>query len=134
RGRRHRRPRRGRRRRRVARCAAERDVGRRSPLSVTLDVLAIAAGIAIVAATALSAIATFVVPRGVAARLTRIVFIAVRRAFDVRMKLARTYERGESAMAWYALISLLLLVVVWLILLVIAFTLIFHGLGISSWT
>jgi len=102
-------------------------------LSVALDALAILAGSAIAAATGLSAIATFVVPRGVAARLTRVVFLGVRQLFDLRMKLARTYERGESAMAWYSPISLLTLVVVWLVLLVLAFALIFHGLGVSGW-
>jgi hypothetical protein len=101
-------------------------------LTVALDALAIALGSAIVVATTLSAVATLVVPRGVAARLTRMVFLGVRRGFDLRMKLARTYEQGESAMAWYAPVSLLLLAGIWLGLIGVGFTAIFYGLGAGS--
>jgi hypothetical protein len=101
-------------------------------LSVLLDVLAIAAGLAVVVATTLSAVATLVVPRGVAARLTRIVFMVVRRLFDARMKVARSYEHGESAMAWYAPLALLVLAATWLALIGIGFTSVFYGLGAGS--
>jgi hypothetical protein len=101
-------------------------------LSVFLDGLAIVGGIAVVVATTLSAVATLVVPRGVAARLTRIVFMVVRRVFDLRVKLARTYAHGESAMAWYAPLSLLVLAATWLALIGLGFTAIFFGLGAGS--
>ena len=101
-------------------------------MSLLVDALAIVVGTAIVVATTLSAVATLVVPRGVAARLTRIVFLVVRRAFDLRMKLARTYEQGESSMAWYAPLSLLLLAAIWLALIGGGFTAIFFGLGTGS--
>lgn len=97
------------------------------------DVLAVVVGAAIAAGTVLSAVATFVVPRGVPARLTRIVFRASRRLFDVRVRIARTYEAGESVMAWYAPLTLVALVGVWFVLLITGFTLIFRGLGVDSW-
>jgi hypothetical protein len=97
-----------------------------------LDVLAVALGATIVTATTLSAVSTLVVPRGVAARLTRVIFLCVRRLFDLRMKVARTYEQGESAMAWYAPLSLLLLAATWLALIGTGFTAIFFGLGAGS--
>jgi hypothetical protein len=100
---------------------------------VALHVLAVVVGASIALATVLSAVATFVVPRGVAARITRIVFRAVRRLFDVRVKFTRSYERGESIMAWYAPVTLLLLVVTWLTLVVIGFTFVFRGLGVRTW-
>jgi hypothetical protein len=100
---------------------------------VALHVLAVVGGAVIVLATFFSAVATFVVPRGVAARLTRLVFRGVRHLFDVRVKLARTYEAGESVMAWYAPLSLLLLVATWLLLTVLGFTMVFRGLGVPSW-
>ena len=103
-------------------------------MSVALDALAIVVGTAIVVATTLSAVATLVVPRGVPARLTRLVFLAVRRGFDLRVKIARTYERGESAMAWFAPLALLALVGTWLVLLVLGFTGILYGLGVDGWT
>jgi hypothetical protein len=100
---------------------------------VALHVAAVVLGATIVLATLFSAVATFVVPRGVAARLTRFVFRAVRWLFDVRVKLARTYEAGESVMAWYAPLTLLLLVGTWLVLVILGFTLIFRGLGVPTW-
>ncbi|MCU1485224.1 MAG: hypothetical protein JWN67_1970 [Actinomycetia bacterium] len=100
---------------------------------VALHVLAVVAGAAIVVATFFSAVATFVVPRGVPARLTRLVFRGLRGLFDVRVKLARTYEAGESVMAWYAPLSLLLLVGTWLLLTMLGFTLVFRGLGVGTW-
>lgn len=103
-------------------------------MTMALDALSVAVGAAIVLMTTLSAIATLVVPRGVAARLTRVVFLAIRKVFDVRVKLARSYAEGESAMAWFAPLSLLGLAAVWLLLIVAGFTLVFHGLGVDGWT
>lgn len=100
---------------------------------VALHVLAVVVGAAIALGTVLSAVATFVVPRGVAARLTRIVFRVVRRGFDARVRMARTYEAGESVMAWYAPLTLLLLVATWLMLVMVGFTAIFRGLGVPTW-
>jgi hypothetical protein len=103
-------------------------------LNVLGDVVSVALGATVVFATTLSAVATLVVPRGVAARLTRTVFLVVRRLFDLRVKVARTYNKGESAMAWYAPLSLLVLAATWLVLLVLGFTAIFNGLGVAGWT
>jgi hypothetical protein len=103
-------------------------------MSVVFHVVLVTAGAAVVVLTVLSAVATFVVPRGVAARLTRITFLAMRRVFDVRLRFTKTYEHGESVMAWYAPMSLLVLVGVWLVFIVGGFTLIFRGLGVPSWT
>jgi len=100
---------------------------------VAAHVLAVVLGGAIVFGTVLSAVATFVVPRGVPARLTRLVFQTSRRLFDVRVKAARTYEAGESVMAWYAPLTLLLLVAAWLVLLIAGFTFVFRGLGVPTW-
>ena len=103
-------------------------------MSVAFHVALVVAGSAVVSLTALSAVATFVVPRGVAARLTRITFLATRRVFDVRLRLSRTYERGESVMAWYAPLSLLVMVAAWLAFIIGGFTLVFRGLGVPTWT
>jgi hypothetical protein len=97
-------------------------------------VLAAVAGVAVVGGTVLSALATFVVPRALPARLTRIVFRCVRRLFDLRIRMARTYEAGEAIMAWYAPASLLALVGTWLLLLMGGFTLLFRAAGVESWT
>jgi hypothetical protein len=96
-------------------------------------VLAVVAGLAVVLATFVSAVATFVVPRGVPARLTRVVFRASRRLFDLRVRAARTYAKGEEVMAWYAPLTLLALVGTWLLLVIGAFALVFRGLGVRTW-
>ena len=100
---------------------------------VAAHVLAVLAGAAIALLTLFSALGTFVVPRGVAARLTRIVFRVVRRLFDVRLHFARTEASREDVMAWYAPLSLFALVGVWILLLMGAFSLVFRGLGVASW-
>ena len=102
-------------------------------MSVAFHVVLVAAGAAVVLLTALSGVATFVVPRGVAARLTRITFLVMRRLFDIRLRFTKTYEQGETVMAWYAPLSLLVLVGVWLVFIVGGFTLVFRGLGVHTW-
>ena len=100
-----------------------------------LEALAVLAGVTVAFLTVLSALATMVVPRGVPARLTRFVFRGVLRLFRLRLRVQRvhTYEEREEILAWYAPLSLFVLVGVWLLLLALAFTLVFRGLGIPTW-
>jgi fumarate reductase subunit D len=93
---------------------------------------AFVAGLAWVAAVFLSAICTVVVPRGVPVRLTRIVFLTIRRLFGLRSRFASTYEQRDRALALYAPLSLIALPVVWLALTLIGFTAMFWGLGVRS--
>ena len=87
-------------------------------------------GAAVVAATCLSAITTVVVPRGVRLRLTRIVFVYVRKVFEFRGRFADTYEERDRAMALYAPLSLIILPVVWETIVLGGYTAMFWGLGI----
>lgn len=100
---------------------------------VVAHVLAVLSGGAIAVLTLFSALGTFVVPRGVAARLTRVVFRTMRRLFDVRLRLSRSELARDRVLAWYAPLSLFVLVGVWLVLVAGAFSLVFRGLGITSW-
>jgi hypothetical protein len=68
-----------------------------------------------------------VLPRGAVVTLTRLVSIVVRRAFDVRLHFAHTYEQQDRVMALYAPATLVALVVSWLLLLLGGFTLVFAG-------
>lgn len=72
-----------------------------------------------------AAVRTFVLPRGVVVTLTRVVSVAVRSLFDVRLRFARTYEQRDRVMALYSPMVLLALVTVWLVLLIAGFTMIF---------
>jgi hypothetical protein len=78
----------------------------------------------------LSAVRTFVVPRGDNDRLTRIAFRAIRRGFDVLAPQSRPYEARDRLMAYYGPIALVLLPAWWLILLAAAFAAMFWALGL----
>jgi len=99
---------------------------------VVVEVLWFVVGVAVVLAVADSALRTFVLPRGVAPPLTRGVFATLRAAFDAAAGVCRTYDGRDAVMALYAPIVLLVLPLVWLMLVIGAFTAIFHALGVSG--
>ncbi len=86
-------------------------------------------GVAIIARTVLSAVRTFVVPRGENDRLSRYLFLAVRRAFNLVARPSRPYAERDRVMAYYGPIALMLLPAFWLVLLVLGFGLIYWSLG-----
>ncbi|MGB2758091.1 MAG: hypothetical protein WBD02_10585 [Acidimicrobiia bacterium] len=73
-----------------------------------------------------STIRTFLIPRGLAQPLTRLVFLAVRAVFQVPVRLAKTYEARDRRMAWYGPLGLLILPMVWLVLVWVGYALLFH--------
>lgn len=76
---------------------------------IALQVLVFALGLAIVARTVLSAVRTFVVPRGDNDPLTRFAFRSIRRVFDRIASPTRPYEYRDRVMAYYGPIALVLL-------------------------
>lgn len=92
------------------------------------------AGFVLVLRTLVSAIRTFVLPRGVPDPLTRAVFTVSRGLFAVRTWRARSYNDRDSAMALYAPVTLLTLPVVWLVLVGAGYTCIYWALNPASWT
>lgn len=86
------------------------------------DVVVLLAGAAVVILVFLSAVSTVVVPRGVPVRLTRGAFQAMRTLFGLRVRMARSYEAGEHAMALYAPLSLVTLIITYLPSMYAAFT------------
>ena len=98
------------------------------------DVALGVAGALTVALTALSAIVTVVVPRGVPVRLTRAVFVTSRKLFELRSNVFRhDYERRDRSMAVYAPVTLIALAFVWLVCVLLGFTAIFHSISDLSW-
>ncbi len=97
------------------------------------DVALCVAGVALVAIVLDSALRTFVLPRGVFVRSTRFISIVVRRMFDVPTRLARTYEARDRAMALYGPVSMFVLVIVWMVLVLVGFTMIFVGVEQVAW-
>jgi len=91
-------------------------------------------GVTIVIVTLFSAIKTFVLPRGAPDWLTRLVFNIVRWIFALILSRARTYTLRDRILAFFAPISLLLLVPVWLSLITIGYTGMFWALGVTSFS
>jgi hypothetical protein len=96
-------------------------------------VLACAAGFTIVAATFLSAVRTFVLPRSSPTLLTRAVFLIVRDLFSLAERHAASYEQRDRILALYAPLSLLTMVPVWLICILTGYIGMFWAAGGRSW-
>ena len=89
-------------------------------------------GAAIALSTILSAVRTFVVPRSTQDFLSRVVFRMMRVFFEVANRFARTYVQRDGIMAFYAPLSLLMLVPVWLALIALGYALMFWATGVPS--
>jgi hypothetical protein len=100
---------------------------------VLLRVLSFIIGMVIVAWTLFSAIETLVLPRSAPDLLTRTVFVSVRRLFSLRLRWARSYAERDRVLAFFAPISLLILLPTWLALVLIGYMGMFWGLGVESW-
>jgi hypothetical protein len=96
---------------------------------VILQLLIALLGLAVIVRTALSAVRTFVVPRGDNDPLSRFFFIGSRRVFNLIARPSRPYAERDRIMAYYGPISLMLLPAFWLLLLVLGFGLIYWALG-----
>jgi hypothetical protein len=99
---------------------------------LALRVAAVVAGVLVVAGTLGSAVRTVVVPRAIASRLSRAVFVGVRRLFRLRAGPNRSYEARDRVMALYAPVGLFVLLLTWYVLVIAGFTGIFWGLGEGS--
>jgi hypothetical protein len=86
-------------------------------------------GAAVVIATFLSAVRTVVLPRGVPARLGRVVFRSLRVVFLLRARPSHSYERRDRVLAMYAPIGLLSLLAVWMALTLVGYACIYWALG-----
>lgn len=85
-------------------------------------------GTIIVLATISSAISTFVLPRSARSQLNRLVFGLLRRLFEFVLQFARSYERRDGIMAYYAPIALMLLVPTWYVLISIGYSFMYWAL------
>lgn len=97
-----------------------------------LSVIAFLVGAFLVLSTGLSAVRTFVLPRGQAVFLTRLTFHVVRWFFDVRVRFASTYEERDAIMALFAPLAILSMPLVWLIIIIFSYTAMFWAIGSGS--
>ena len=96
-------------------------------MSTALRVLEFALGVVIVLIVVDSALRTFVLPRGSNPLLSRAVFFGLRVPFRFLAGGLRSERRKDGLMALYAPSTLFVLPLVWLVLIVTAFTFMFHA-------
>lgn len=99
-----------------------------SPPALRGLVLALAALVTL--ATVASSVRTVIVPRGVSARLTRAVFVAVRIAFRLRIRRSTSFAVRDRVLAFYAPLALLTLLGTWILTILAAYTVMFWALGV----
>jgi hypothetical protein len=83
---------------------------------IAVRIVVFAAGVFLAGAAIGSAVRTVVIPRAIASKISRVVFLASRWVFRLRARPGRTYEERDRVMALYAPVSLLVLLVTWLAL------------------
>ena len=99
-------------------------------MMTVLHILVGFVGLSIIARTVLSAVRTFVVPRGDNDALSRLVFRVIRKVFDLIAPPSRPYAFRDRIMAYYGPIALVLLPGWWLALLTLGFAAIYWALGL----
>lgn len=90
------------------------------------------AGVATILRVVISTIRTFVLPRGAQDKLSRAIFLVLRKLFNVAMSRVTTYEERDRIMAMYAPTGLVLLPLIMLLLVLVGFTLIYLALGVGT--
>jgi hypothetical protein len=95
-----------------------------------LHALTLIVGTALALAILGSALRTVVLPQGGFARLSQVVFATVHRLL---VHDTRNTPRGKTMRAFYAPVALVSLPLVWMVLMAVAFTLIFWGTGSLTW-
>ena len=89
---------------------------------ILLRVLAFILGFILVGLTVFSAVETFVLPRAANDPLARFVFVTIRRVFNLLMRQTRSYTQADRLMAFYAPVSLFMLLPTWLFVVMIGYT------------
>lgn len=101
-------------------------------MNLLLQVGVFLVGMTIVILTLFSALSTFVLPRSARSQLNRIVFGSIRRMFEAILHFSHDYAQRDAIMAYYAPISLMILVPTWYILVTLGYTLMYWSLGVGE--
>jgi hypothetical protein len=97
---------------------------------VVVRLLSLVLGLAFVAYTGVSAIRTFILPRGTNVFLTRIVFRIMLLLFRPWIKLTHSYDSRDRVMALYAPLSLVALPAVWMSCVLVGYMGMYWGVGV----
>ncbi len=102
-------------------------------LFILSRVLAFIVGLIIVAGTFISALRTFVLPRGAPDIINRTVFIWVRRLFGLRADRVQTFNERDRVMELYAPTTLVALLVAWLLCIQIGYMGMYWAVDAQFW-
>jgi len=102
-------------------------------MDILIKIVAFVAGLGLVVLAVSSAVQTFVLPRAAQDVVVRVVFINLRRLFNLVMRPTRTYAQRDAVMALYGPVGLLALLPAWLIITTAGYTGMFWALGAGSW-
>jgi hypothetical protein len=100
---------------------------------IIIQVLVFLLGLIIVSGTIFSTVRTLVLPRSAPDRLSRYVFLFMRNILEFLLRRRSSYIDRDRIMAFYAPISTITLLPVWLANVLIGYMLMFWALGESSW-
>ena len=101
-------------------------------MRLALDAVLLVAGIALTIGTIGSAVRATILPRGVPVRVARIVNLVLRALFRLRAGRSPTYERRDRVMAYFGPTALLTLLTAWLVMLLVAFVLMYLAVATRS--
>lgn len=101
-------------------------------MEIFIKVFVFIAGFVIVALTVFSALSTFVLPRAARSQLNRLVFGLMRRAFEFILKFFPTYEQRDRIMAYYSILSVMMLVPAWYFLVMAGYAAMYWSLGVGD--
>lgn len=98
-------------------------------MEIALNIVLFLVGAAIVLWTAGSAVRTVILPRGIPAKIASVVFVAMRRLFNLRLRKVDSYAVRDRVMALYAPLSLVALAATWLMIVFLGYGVMFWALG-----
>lgn len=101
-------------------------------MEVVIRLVSFVVGLLIVLLTLRSAVRTFILPRSAIDQISRAVFLFMRRIYNLFTARATTYLARDRTMAFYAPVSLLVLLAVWMALILLGYGGIYRALGVES--
>jgi hypothetical protein len=101
-------------------------------IEVAVKVVVFGLGLALVARTMPGAVRSLLLPRGSSDRLSRIPFRLLRRSIEAAIPADRPYVQRDRVLAYYAPVSLLVVLVYWLVLVAIGYAAMYWAIGAGA--
>ena len=101
-------------------------------LELLVRLIFFVAGASLVVRTMLSAVRAFVLPRASNDSLARPVFRLSRRLFDIVASPARPYLFRDRILAYYAPVTLIVVLIYWIVLVALGYSAMFWALGVRT--